>query len=222
MPRDAGEQIWIEELLADPIIHLLMRADRTNREAVVALLAQAAKRQGTEGADRRSDQTPQVSIPLKIGGFRPSVGIMLLNKMDEVFVGRRVNNHRAWQMPQGGINEGESERTAALRELKEEIGTSNAVFLGESEGLFRYELPPELIGKAFGGKWRGQEQKWFLMRFEGDDSEINVATEHPEFVEWKWISLEQLADLIVPFKRQTYLGVVREFKSVLRKDLQRR
>jgi putative (di)nucleoside polyphosphate hydrolase len=147
-------------------------------------------------------------------GYRHSVGIMLLNRHGEVFVGRRIDmpSAAAWQMPQGGIDPGETPRQAALRELKEETGTNNAVVLGESRGWLKYNLPTELVGKVWGGDYRGQKQKWFIMRFTGSDSDIDPATEHPEFDCWQWVAPRRLPELIVPFKRQLYLDILDEFR----------
>jgi putative (di)nucleoside polyphosphate hydrolase len=152
-------------------------------------------------------------------GYRPCVGIMLLNGRGEVFVARRSDvAGAAWQMPQGGIDEGEDPRTAALRELKEEIGTDKAEILAESKGWLRYDLPAELLKAARHGPWRGQRQKWFVMRFTGEDSDIALDTghEHPEFNVWKWVDVQQLPDLIVSFKRQVYLDLLAEFSDLAR------
>lgn len=151
--------------------------------------------------------------------YRPAVGIMLLNAADQVFVARRIDTDaEAWQMPQGGINAGEEPRAAALRELEEEIGTSRATILAESRGWLRYEFPAELARKVWGGRYRGQRQKWFAMRFTGADSDIDLATEHPEFMDWKWLPAKQLPDLIIPFKRQLYRDVLTEFAGILGGD----
>jgi putative (di)nucleoside polyphosphate hydrolase len=151
----------------------------------------------------------------KTPGYRPGVGIMLLNRAGEVFVGRRIDMPAAmpaWQMPQGGIDPGETPFQAALRELREEIGTDKAALLGESQGWFKYDLPAELSRGIWGGRYRGQQQKWFAMRFTGDDTDIDLATEHPEFDAWKWVSPERLPDVIVSFKRQLYCEILAEFR----------
>ncbi|MBV9687473.1 MAG: RNA pyrophosphohydrolase, partial [Alphaproteobacteria bacterium] len=130
-------------------------------------------------------------------GYRPAVGIMLLNPRGEVFVARRIDmpGAEAWQMPQGGIDAGEAPREAAFRELKEEIGTVEADIIGESRGWLQYDLPAELAGNVWGGRYQGQRQKWFVMRFTGRDSDISLATEHPEFDAWRWIEPSRLPDL---------------------------
>lgn len=149
--------------------------------------------------------------------YRPCVGIMLLNQSDEVFVARRIDNmlSEAWQMPQGGIDEGESPRETAMRELMEEIGTNKATIIAESNDWMRYDLPDDLISKVWGGRYRGQEQKWFLMRFEGTHEDINIDTPDPEFQEWKWVQAHVLPDIIVPFKRQLYIDILEVFSPHL-------
>ena len=148
--------------------------------------------------------------------YRAGVGVMLLNSANLVFVARRLDlSSQAWQMPQGGIDDGETPRDAAFRELGEEIGTDKAVILAESRDWLRYDLPAELAGKAWGGRYRGQRQKWFAMRFTGSDGDIDLATEHPEFSDWKWAPADSLPQLIVPFKRQLYLDVLAEFAQLL-------
>jgi putative (di)nucleoside polyphosphate hydrolase len=147
-------------------------------------------------------------------GYRPAVGIMLLNRRGEVFVARRldhVDKSRPWQMPQGGIDSGETPRQAALRELEEEIGTAKAEIIAESRGWLHYDLPIELAGSVWGGRYRGQRQKWFVMHFTGRDNDINVATEHPEFDAWQWVAPFRLPELIVPFKRRLYIEILAEF-----------
>ena len=147
--------------------------------------------------------------------YRPCVGVMLLNRDGLVFVGKRIDQTvEGWQMPQGGIDEGETPREAAYRELKEEIGTNNAEYLRELDDWMTYDLPPHLVGVALRGRYRGQRQKWIAMRFLGDDSEINIATHEPEFEDWKWLAIEALPRLIVPFKRDTYEKVIAGFRDL--------
>jgi putative (di)nucleoside polyphosphate hydrolase len=144
--------------------------------------------------------------------YRPGVGIMLLNPECRIFVGRRIDMpFSAWQMPQGGIDPGETPRQAAMRELKEEIGTDKAEIVGESRFWRKYELPPEIAGKMWGGRYRGQRQKWFVMRFTGSDADIGLATDHPEFDAWQWVMPERLPELIIPFKRRLYIDILAEF-----------
>jgi putative (di)nucleoside polyphosphate hydrolase len=139
---------------------------------------------------------------------------MLLNWQGGVFVGRRIDMPKmpAWQMPQGGIDSGETPPQAALRELREEIGTDKAEILAESRGWLKYDLPAELAGNVWSGRYRGQKLKWFAMRFTGSGSDIELATEHPEFDRWQWVAPHRLPELIVPFKRQLYLDVLAEFR----------
>ncbi|WP_164114373.1 RNA pyrophosphohydrolase [Sphingorhabdus sp. Alg239-R122] len=151
--------------------------------------------------------------------YRPCAGIMLANKNGKVFAAQRLDNPGvdAWQMPQGGIDPGEDPRQAALRELFEETGIAAekvTVLAQSSEELF-YDLPPELVGKIWKGKWRGQRQWWFLMRFLGKDSDINIDTDHPEFSEWKWADAESLPEVIVPFKKELYRAVLKEFRDLI-------
>ena len=147
--------------------------------------------------------------------YRRGVGIMLLDGGGRVFVGRRIDTPEAWQMPQGGIDPGESPRAAALRELMEEVGTDRAQIVAVTKDWLRYELPSALHGKAWGGAYRGQEQKWFAMRFLGSDGDIDLGTHHPEFDAWKWVPAAELPVLIVPFKRALYEAVLREFAPIL-------
>jgi len=148
--------------------------------------------------------------------YRDGVGMMVLNKHDQVFVARRIDiSSNYWQMPQGGVETNESPRASALRELEEEIGTRKVRFLCESQSWLTYDFPEELAGKLWNGIYRGQRQKWFALRFLGVDQEINLQTNQPEFVEWKWVTPSQLPDLIVPFKRELYLQILREFSSLI-------
>src|SRR5262252_462877 len=129
--------------------------------------------------------------------YRPCVGIMLLNHEDRVFVGKRIDQTvEGWQMPQGGIDKGETPRQAALRELQEEVGTDKVEIIAEMDEWVTYDLPEHLIGVAFHGKYRGQKQKWFALRFTGEDADIDLHTHEPEFAKWRWASMEELPSLI--------------------------
>ena len=153
--------------------------------------------------------------------YRPCAGMMVFNRDGLVFIGRRSNGPEhidaahAWQMPQGGIDEGEDAYKAALRELYEETNIRTLDKLGEIDGWITYDIPRELVGQAWGGKYRGQKQKWYALRFTGDDSEIDVVHpaggHEPEFTTWRWVPIAELPDLVVPFKRQTYERIVKEF-----------
>lgn len=143
---------------------------------------------------------------------------MLVNMDGKVFVGQRLDNViEAWQMPQGGIDEGEEAKAAALRELQEETGIRPDLveIIAKAKDEHFYDLPPELVGKLWGGKYRGQRQYWYLARFIGDDSDIDIQTKDPEFREWKWALPETLPDLIVPFKRKLYRDILQEFRALI-------
>lgn len=144
--------------------------------------------------------------------YRPCVGLAIFNRGGKVFVAERLDNNTAWQMPQGGIDEGEDLATAAFREMREEIGTDKAEILEVLETPLRYDLPPELLGKLWGGRYRGQEQTWIALQFTGNDSDIDLNAHEPaEFSRWQWVDLPQIVDLIVPFKRDTYAQLVKAF-----------
>lgn len=146
--------------------------------------------------------------------YRPCAGIFLLNQHNQVFVGARLDSSAEyWQMPQGGIDAGESPYDAAMRELKEEIGSNDAALLQEASDWIDYDLPDQLLGKVWGGKYRGQRQKWFAMRFLGRDQDINLNTPHPEFSRWQWLAVDQLQSVCVDFKRSVYHKITEEFKS---------
>jgi len=148
--------------------------------------------------------------------MRKGVGIIVLNKKNKVFVGKRRDNPGdKWQMPQGGVDEGEDNFTAMQRELIEETSIKNIKIIKEIENVFEYELPENLVGIIWKGKFRGQKQKWFITRFLGQDSEINLNTKHPEFIEWKWLEPIKLPDVIVDFKKNLYLKLLKEIKLVI-------
>ena len=147
-------------------------------------------------------------------GYRPCVGVMLLDRNGRVFVGERIGTPGAWQMPQGGIDDGEAPLDAARRELKEEVGTDKAELMAESVGWFSYDLPQELRDTLWRGRFRGQTQKWFAFRFVGSDADIDLETHHPEFARWRWLPMKELTLHIVPFKRQVYEQVIAEFRHL--------
>ncbi|WP_440650877.1 RNA pyrophosphohydrolase [Candidatus Pelagibacter sp. HIMB1495] len=151
------------------------------------------------------------NLPLRSG-----VGIIVLNKENKVFVAKRIDNPKNfWQMPQGGVDEGEDFLKAAYRELEEETSIKNVELIKELDGTITYELPDRLLGLIWKGKYRGQKQKWFLMRFVGSDSEINIKTKYPEFLEWKWVELDKITDLVVDFKLHVYKEVKDKVKKIL-------
>ncbi len=159
--------------------------------------------------------TDYTSLP-----YRPCVGVMLVNADGLVFVGKRIDNREGdfWQMPQGGIDDGEDVRTAALRELWEETGVEeqHATLLAQTREELFYDLPEELLGRMWGGKYRGQRQHWLLARFTGDDAHVRIDAHDPaEFCEWKWIAPDLLPELIVPFKKRVYRSVLDEFRELI-------
>jgi putative (di)nucleoside polyphosphate hydrolase len=217
-PDDSKSQF--HDFLDDPLVQRVMQADKVDTSALRASLvrtAQKLKERYPESAAGSSVERAQA-----LGAqYRPGVGIMLINGAGWVFVGKRVDRvEEAWQMPQGGIDGNETPILAAMRELLEELGTANVEVVAESSRWLQYELPSSLQGRAWDGRWLGQRQRWFLMRFVGNDSEINVATEHPEFSAWRWIAPERLVELIVSFKRQIYLDVLEEFAGSLQRGAQ--
>lgn len=150
--------------------------------------------------------------------YRPCVGVMMINPTGLIFAAQRIDSPTpAWQMPQGGIDPGENPGVAALRELEEEISVTPDLVapLSETSDWLAYDLPPEMVPNIWGGRFRGQKQRWFLMRYLGRDDQINIATEHPEFSEWRWIGADEMLDSIVPFKRQTYTQVIAAFRDWL-------
>ena len=151
------------------------------------------------------------NLPLRSG-----VGIIVLNKENKVFVAKRIDNPKNfWQMPQGGVDEGEDYLTAAFRELKEETSITNVELVSELDGFITYNLPDRLLGVIWKGKYKGQTQKWFLMRYLGDDAEINIQTKKPEFLDWKWVDLKEITELVVDFKLHVYQEVQEKVQKIL-------
>ena len=147
--------------------------------------------------------------------FRKGVGIVVLNKENKVFVAKRIDNPKNyWQMPQGGVDEGEKNYDAAIRELKEETSIENVKLLKEIEGNISYELPDYLLGIIWKGRYKGQTQKWYIVRFDGKDNEIDIKTKKPEFFEWKWIDVNDLTNVVVHFKLQVYKKIQEEIKRL--------
>ena len=148
--------------------------------------------------------------------LRSGVGIIVLNKENKVFVAKRIDNPKNfWQMPQGGVDEGENFLNAAYRELKEETSITNVELIKELDGTITYELPDRLLGIIWKGKYRGQKQKWFLMRFTGENQEINIKTKNPEFLDWKWIELDQITEVVVDFKLHVYKELKEKVKKII-------
>jgi putative (di)nucleoside polyphosphate hydrolase len=150
--------------------------------------------------------------------YRPAVGMMILNDDNKIFIGQRMDSKEpAWQMPQGGIGPHEDTDQAMLRELQEEIGTRNVEIIVKSKTWYKYDLPPELATRLWNGKFKGQKQIWYALRFRGDDEEINIQTYHPEFRAWKWVDKEELLELIIPFKRDLYARVLKDLWTYILK-----
>ena len=148
--------------------------------------------------------------------YRSGVGIVVLNKNNKVFVARRIDNPKNfWQMPQGGVDKNEDFLTAAFRELDEETSIKSVELIRELDGFITYNLPDHLLGIIWKGKYKGQTQKWFVMRFIGEDSEININTKHPEFLEWKWVELSEITKLVVNFKLDLYQEVQRKVEKII-------
>ena len=151
------------------------------------------------------------NLPLRSG-----VGIVVLNKANKVFVAKRIDNPKNfWQMPQGGVDDGEDFLTAAYRELEEETSIKNVELISELDGFITYDLPDRLLGFIWKGKYKGQTQKWFLMRYLGEDIEINIQTKKPEFLDWKWVELEEITKLVVDFKLHVYQEVQEKVQKIL-------
>ena len=151
------------------------------------------------------------TLPLRTG-----VGIVLLNYENKVFVGKRIDNPKSfWQMPQGGVDYNEDYLNAAKRELEEETSITSVEIIKELDGWLKYDLPKRLIGKVWKGKYGGQKQKWFLMKFLGNDDEINIKTQNPEFLEWKWVHIDTITDLVVDFKLNIYKEIKKKVKEII-------
>ena len=151
------------------------------------------------------------NLPLRSG-----VGIVVLNRSNKVFVAKRIDNPKNfWQMPQGGVDQGEDFLTAAYRELEEETSIKNIEFIKELDGTTTYELPDQLLGIIWNGKYKGQKQKWFLMRYLGEDDEINIKTKNPEFLDWKWVDLDKITEEVVEFKLHVYKEIKEKIKKII-------
>ena len=151
------------------------------------------------------------NLPLRNG-----VGVVVLNKENKVFVAKRIDNkNNFWQMPQGGVDKGEDFYEAALRELDEETSIKSVSLIKKIDGLLTYHLPDELLGIIWKGKFKGQEQQWYIMRFNGEEKEINIKTKHPEFLEWKWVDIDEITKLVVTFKLHVYEKIQKEVKKIL-------
>jgi putative (di)nucleoside polyphosphate hydrolase len=213
----SNTNLSINQLLSDPLIQAVMTADRVCVDDLRVMLEDVAQRLRIVPLGRPSVVPGDISI--ETGHrvpYRRGVGMMVVNTEGEVLVARRIGPAKSqdkrvyWQMPQGGIEPGESPRQAAMRELREEIGTDRVEIIAESPAWVRYDLPAALRLEAPSKAWHGQEQKWFLMRYMGDETGIDVATEHPEFSSWRWVSPAEVSDLVIHFKRDLYRQVMED------------
>jgi putative (di)nucleoside polyphosphate hydrolase len=214
--RNRSEQkngATLDEMLRDPVVVAIMRADGVSIDDLKALMAKTGASPRDDGAASASGRSET--------GYRPGVGVVLVNAAGMVFVASRIDvPGKTWQMPQGGIEEGEEPIGAAKRELAEEIGTDMVAFMAESQNWLSYDLPETLRAKAWGGRFRGQRQKWFLAWFTGGDRDINlVAHENPEFLAWKWVPPAIVPNLAVAFKKALYRQVLAEFHAPIERIL---
>jgi putative (di)nucleoside polyphosphate hydrolase len=160
---------------------------------------------------KKANEASRFDLP-----YRPGVGMMIINKDNKVFIGQRIDaKNKFWQMPQGGIDLGETPRQAVMREMNEEIGTNKGKIIAESKYWYSYNLPKFLIPKLWEGKFCGQKQKWFLIRFTGEDQDINLNLNKPEFIAWKWVEIKELIQIIIPFKVKLYQTVINEFQNII-------
>jgi putative (di)nucleoside polyphosphate hydrolase len=205
-------------LLADPEIRLLMQADNVDEGALRDMLNSISLQlRDASGPPKDPGSGRRQIRKANSRKYRRGVGIMLINSHTEIFIARRNDvPGETWQMPQGGIDRGETPKQAVFRELKEEIGTDNAEIIAESKRWLYYDLPEDLAKKAWGGRWLGQRQKWFVMLFRGKDTEINLATTDPEFDAWRWVQVRELESLAVSFKRRLYVSLLGEFAAIFR------
>lgn len=211
-PRGDSNRTTLTELLADPLVRMVMRADRVTERQLVSSIGATLSKLGTGSSRALNGESDDRTLQ----DYRPSVGVILLNRHNQVFVGRRRHNQvETWQVPQGTIRAGERARVAALRELKTQIGTDNVNVLAESKNWLFYELPVGLTGRVRRKGGRGQRQKWLAMRFKGADADINIANGQSEFNDWKWVGLETLPKLLVSLKRLVYLSVLDEFLDAI-------
>jgi putative (di)nucleoside polyphosphate hydrolase len=201
-------------LLAEPEVRLLMHADNVNERDLLKMLKSVSVHLRKGNSKDRTGPGYRVTNT-ESRKYRRGVGIFLVNRRNEIFIARRNDIEDAWQTPQGGIDGRESPEQAAFRELKEEIGTDNAEIIAASNGWLYYDVPEDIARKAWGGRWKGQRQKWFVMLFTGTDAEINLATEHPEFDAWRWATVAELTSLAATFKKDLYASLLEEFSSIL-------
>lgn len=206
-PRAEVVRSNLVSLLGEPEIKLAMRADGVDESELLAMLT-AISTKLLQGS-LHFDNTKNIK-------YRPGVGIVLLNQRGHALVGRRIDiAETAWQLPQGGIERGEYPSDAALRELKEELGTNDVEIIAESKGWFTYDVPSKHMQKAWNGQWQGQRQKWFVMRYKGSDADFNLGSNQPEFSAWQWVPLRDLPALAVHFKRDLYRNILTEFQTTI-------